>query len=299
MTQRLTDMEITRVSLVDKGANARVMAILKRQEEASMPDATVDLAQAPAGVIAWLRKQLGFADEPVAKAQTFAAVIAGQELSDALDDAFWTLRDVLWSAVYAYDENDQPLTLEAKRALVAKDLEEFGAYLLARMDGGIEKRDASEAALARSAVTAVVAKVGKKISGSRLERLQAAAEALTSVLDEVAEAVTDEAAKTAEEDTVEKADIVAAMTEALEPVTKRLDALEAKKVAKADPDPDGGDEGDDEPATLDTVVEVIGKLADRIDALEGSAGVRKSLAGQDGGTEPVAKKGTFSGILSR
>jgi hypothetical protein len=33
MSQQLTDMTITRVSLVDKGANARRLAVLKRDEE--------------------------------------------------------------------------------------------------------------------------------------------------------------------------------------------------------------------------------------------------------------------------
>ena len=63
MTQRLTDLEITRVSLVDKGANARRLAVLKRDEEGSMTDP----ADAPAGVIAWLRKALGIDSSPVVK----------------------------------------------------------------------------------------------------------------------------------------------------------------------------------------------------------------------------------------
>ena len=55
-------------------------------------------------------------------------------------------------------------------------------------------------------------------------------------------------------------------------------------------------EGGEDPVTLETVVAVIEKLADRLAAVEGSGGVRKSLAGQDGGVE-VKKASVFAGIM--
>ena len=344
MTQRLTDLEITRVSLVDKGANARRLAVLKRDEEGSMTDP----ADAPAGVIAWLRKALGIdsvvksavptadaamrshlaaktpsghglgdiavanmsmaamekkhtaahaagADHShtVAKTATFAEVVAGQELTDALSDSFYTLQDVLWSVVYAYDEAGQALSLEAKTALVAQDLDEFKSYLLAQMAGtAVAKGDQGSPDQRR--LGAIVRKVGKKITASRLVRLNAAAEALNSVLAEVAEVVADEAADTAEEVDVDKAEMVAAFTEAMEPISKRLTALEATPVVKVEVEAVAKDEVD--PVTLETVVAVIEKLADRLAAVEGSGGVRKSLAGQDGGVE-VKKASVFAGIM--
>jgi len=344
MTQRLTDLEITRVSLVDKGANARRLAVLKRDEEGSMTDP----ADAPAGVIAWLRKALGIdsvvksavptadaamrshlsaktpsghglgdiavanmsmaamekkhtaahaagADHShtVAKTATFAEVVAGQELTDALSDSFYTLQDVLWSVVYAYDEAGQALTLEAKTALVAQDLDEFKSYLLAQMAGtAVAKGDQGSADQRR--LGAIVRKVGKKITASRLVRLNAAAEALNSVLAEVADVVANEAADTAEEVDVDKAEMVAAFTEAMEPISKRLTALEATPVVKVEVEAVAKDEVD--PVTLETVVAVIEKLADRLAAVEGSGGVRKSLAGQDGGVE-VKKASVFAGIM--
>src|SRR5665811_2401962 len=110
---------------------------------------------------------------------TFAEVVAGQELTDALSDSFYTLQDVLWSVVYAYDEAGQALTLEAKTALVAQDLDEFKAYLLAQMAGtAVAKGDLGSAE--QRELAAWIRKIGKKISGSRLERLTAAAEALNS-----------------------------------------------------------------------------------------------------------------------
>ena len=359
MTQRLTDLEITRVSLVDKGANARRLAVLKRDEEGSMTDP----ADAPAGVIAWLRKALGIdsvvksavptadaamrshlaaktpsghglgdiavanmsmaamekkhtaahaagADHShtVAKTATFAEVVAGQELTDALSDSFYTLQDVLWSVVYAYDDAGQALTLEAKTALVAQDLDEFKSYLLAQMAGtAVAKGDQGSPDQRR--LGAIVRKVGKKITASRLwssdvcssdltasrlVRLNAAAEALNGVLAEVAEVVANEAADTAEEVDVDKAEMVAAMTEALEPIAKSMEALAGalKPVTKAD-DEAGASAGDEAPVTIEDRLDTIEKIL-----LEGvqSQGVRKSLVGQDGGVE-VKKASVFAGIM--
>jgi hypothetical protein len=297
MTQRLTDLEITRVSLVDKGANARRLAVLKRDEEGSMTDpiaaaiAKADPQEARVGVFAWLRKALGLDVSPIAKAATFAEVVAGQQLSDALYDSWYTLQDVLWGAIYAYDENGQALSIDAKTALVAQDLDEFKSYLLAQM-ASVTVAKSDPGSPDQRAIAALVRKLGKKISGSRLERLNAAAEALNSVLAEVAEVV-DEAAETAEEVDVDKAEMVAAFTEAMEPISKRLEVLEAAKpIVKVE----AAESSEEEPVTLETAVKVIEKLADRLEVLEGGAAVRKSLEGQDGGTEPV-KKSKWAGIL--
>lgn len=297
MVQQLTDMSITRVSLVDKGANQRRIAVLKREAEGQMTQ-TGAAAADETGLVAVLRKWFAGQSSPVGKATTFAAIVAGQELSDALYDSWYTLQDALWSAIYAVDDSGADLTLEAKRALVAQNLDEFKAYLLNEMaEGttleGVGKRAGGLAGSPSRHVAAIVAKVGRKISGSRLERLQSAAEALTSVLDEVVE---DSSADTAtdEEDTeVDKAEITKTITEALaaglEPITKRLDAIEAGKVEKA--------EGDDAPATLETIAEAVGKLADRIEGLEkvATVGKRTSVAGQDGGE--VKKASQFAGLF--
>jgi hypothetical protein len=309
VSQQLTDMTITRVSLVDKGANARRLAVLKRDEEGSMSEGVAAAIakvggdeSTKAGVAGFLQKMadalLG-KREPVAKtAATFAEVVAGQQLSDALWDSWYTLEDVLWGAIYAYDENAQPLSIEAKKALVAQDLDEFKAYLLVQMDAtGIEKREASPAELATRHVAAIVAKAGRKISGDRLGRLQAAAEALNGVLSEVVEAT--EAGDDAQEDQVDKAELVGAITEAVTkaqaPLVERLEALEKRAADAPVAKGDGEAEGEDGPATLDTVVEVIGKLADRIEGIEKRRGERSSVAGQDG--EGVAKRSVFAGTF--
>lgn len=304
MTQRLTGMGITRVSLVDKGANAKRLAVFKRDEEGPMSDPIDEPTRsAVAGFLQKAADLLIGKRSPVAKVQTFAAMVAGRELNDALDESWWTLQDALWSAMYARDDDGADLSLGAKEALVGQNLDEFKAYLLAAMSdaSAVAKRDPSEAARTRAAVTTAVEKVGRKISGSRLERLQAAAEALTSVLDEVAEAVVDEAADTAEEVQVDKAELVAALTEANAPIVKRLEVLETK-IEKAEPAAGTGTageddaEGEDDAVTLETIATAVEKILDRVEALEGGAAVRKSLAGQDG-TEPVKKASTFAGVM--
>lgn len=250
----------------------------------------------------WLRKAADWLSgklDPtaIAKTATFAEVVAGQELQDALYDSWYTLEDVLWGAIYAYDESGKPLSTEAKTALVAQDLDEFKTYLLAQMAGAsVAKGDQGSPDQRR--LGAMVRKVGKKISGDRLGRLNTAAEALNSVLAEVADVVqaADEADE-AEETTVEKNELVAAMTEVLEPITKRLDAIEAKTpVEKTETESTEAEDGD---LTLATIAEAVTKIADRLEVLEGSGSVRKSLVGQDGaaaGSEPV-KKSVFAGIL--
>lgn len=302
MAQQLTDMRIRQVSLVDKGANGRTFALLKRDEEGAMTDPiataieVVDGDAARSGLAGLLRKAadalLG-KGEPVAKVATFAEIVAGAELRDALYDSWYTLEDALWSAIYATDADGQSLSMDEKQRLVAQDLDEFKAYLLAQMTSGIEKRDGSPAARAQAAMAAVVAKVGRKISGDRMERLTAAAEALNSVLTEVAEAQDPEAAETAEEAPVEKAELVAAVTEAItkaqEPIVERLDALEKHEIEVAEVTKG------DAPATLDDVLDAVSKIADRVEAIEKRPGDRTSLAGQDG--TDVKKRSVFAGMF--
>lgn len=307
MTQRLTDMTLTRVSLVDKGANARRLAVLKRDEEEPMSDqiaaAIAKVGEQDRGRFAGFVEKLAalfLPGEPVAKVATFAEIVSGQELRDALYDSWYTLEDALGSAIYATDESGQALSLEAKKGYVAQDLDEFKAYLLAQMDTGISKQ-ATPAELATRQVAAVVAKAGRKISGARLERLQSAAESLNGVLAEVVE-VTEEA-ESAEEVPVEKAELVEAMTEAItkaqEPLIARIDAIEKRGtvvVNNAEVVKTGAEGEGDEPVTLEVIAEAVGKIGDRMTALETARGVRKSADGQEAGGEPVAKS-MWAGVI--
>jgi hypothetical protein len=281
---------------------------------------TADLAGVKATVRAAWKKanpDAKAADIPaaIAKAVTFASIIAGRELQDALPDAFDTLEDSVWSAIYARDAAGVDLAPADKQALIAQDLDEFKTYLLGIIDAGVQvgKGDITEGALGAARIQAIVAKVGRKISAARLEQLKTAATALSAVL---AEAEADKATETdaaAEEDAdAQKAKKRAApeetdvtneeFTAAMAPFAAQLAAIEKRlpepKVTETDGTHAAEDDGADDALTLEGVAEAVGKLADRFDAIEKAAnrGQRTSGDGQESGNGQV-KKSVLAGIL--
>lgn len=293
MTQRLTKMEIDRVDLVDAGANGRRFALFKRADAPPAdPPMQLDegwLAKITKAIAGGIATTFGI-PEPVEKAMTFAQIIAGREISAALEENWWVLQDALWSAIYATDDDGSDLSLDAKKALVAQNLDEFKAFLLDRMDAGVEK--SARPPQARF-IEAFVAKVGRKVSAARLTRLKEAADALGAVLAEVE--ADDESAETQKRATPQEEDMTpeelkAAVSEVLKaelaPIRADVEAL--KKSAG------GESEGEEQPATLDTVVEAIGKLAERVEGIEKSRGTRTSTTDDP---TPV-KKSKWAGVLS-
>jgi hypothetical protein len=283
------------------GAAVAALGAGFRGNKVEIPSA--DLAGVKAKVrTAWMKANpdMKESDMPtaIAKAVTFASIIAGHELSDALPEAFDTLEDAVWSAIYAHDPTTYAdLSVDDKQALVAQSLDEFKAYLLGIMASGVGKREISEAARAVARMEAIVAKVGRKISGARLEQLKTAAVALASVLAEVeadpadpAEEDVQKSGAAAEEQEVTSEEFTAAMA----PFAERLEAIEkrlpepAAVVVKTEIDV-----ADDE-LTLAVVAESIGKLADRLEAVEKARGNRTSADGQDDGQ---VKKSQWAGIF--
>jgi hypothetical protein len=302
VTQKLTKMEIDRIDLVDAGANGRRSALFKRgaTEGAEFADGI----DANEGFIAKVTKAIGSGlaaafgiPEPVEKAMTFAQIVAGREMTDALEEHWQTLQDALWNAIYAWGDDDQPLPIDQKKALVAQNLDEFKAFLLERMDTGVAKAD--RPADARH-LEAFVAKVGRKISGARMAQLNEARDALVAVL---AEVETDDASAntakraTAQEEEMTPEELADAIRKGNEPLVARIEALEksqAAPVTKAEGDGDG--DGDDEDEVPEAVAKVFAPLIERLDRLEKAPGARTSLAGEDTG-EPV-KKGKWAGVLN-
>lgn len=289
MTQRLTKMEIDRVDLVDAGANGRRFALFKRAGgTGDEPPVRVDADEGFVGKIAKAIASAFGIPQPVEKAMTFAQIVAGREISVALEENWWVLQDALWSAIYAVDDDGADLPLDAKKALVAQNLDEFKAFLLERMDAGVAK--SARPPQARF-IEAFVAKVGRKVSAARLTRLKEAADALGAVLAEVE--ADDESAETQKRATPQEEDmtpeeLAEAIRKGNEPLVARIEALEkkAQPVAKAD--------DEEQPATLETVVEAIGKLAERVEGIEKSRGSRTSTTDEP---TPV-KKSKWAGVLS-
>jgi len=198
--------------------------------------------------------------------------------------------------MWAYDDDGQLMSLEARKALVATDLEQFKDYALALLDAGLAKRDAVASGPA-ALIDGLIAKVGRKISAARLSRLQEAASALTDVLAEV-EAADDTATEkrdSTQEDDMTPEELTAAVTKGIEPLAARVEAIEkrlpAEAAAPATPasetpaavtktEPAEGE------ATLADVATAVAKIADRIEKLEGEPGQPTAIQGQDG---PVKK----------
>lgn len=289
MPKHLTRMAIDKVSLVDAGANDRRIAILKsanRQPLDSEPEP---------GLLRKVAEALGLAvpepkDEEVEKAETFDDINAERELSAAVDEGFDTLRSAVWGATYARGEDGSDLPMDEKAALVAQSIDQFKAYLLDAM---------------------TVAKVGRKISGSRLEQIKSAFRVLGEVIEGVEAGwwtppegtVAKEVSMTPEEiqAAVDKA-VAETVAKAMAPDSEAMTALAAgisKSVIEAMPKPveatlevtESDDDGD---LSLADIAKAVSTLADRVNVLGGSS--RQSAAGSE--SEPVEKsKYPLAGIL--
>lgn len=385
MSQHLTDMQLTRVSLVDKGANQRRFAILKRDPDgdelglieriakrvadlvrlpvekaatktvngqefgakdfAYVPDASQpstwklriaaspgggpdagmvgraiaaigpkgyrgQKADIPSGDLAGVKSKLRSAwrkanpdkessamPDVIRKAQTFDEIRAGDELREELPDAFYTLQDALWSAMWATDDAGQTLPIDQRIELVSTDLEQFRTYLVGVLQQAVGKRDPG-ASLVDQTITAVVAKVGSRSSAALQARLEKAASALTEVL---AEARAESTAIEKQEDEMTPEELTAAIQKANEPLIERIDALEKRSAAEkpAEPEPvkkddQGAGEGDGDPVTLEGVAKAVVSIADRLERVEKAPGERTSAAGQEGGE---VKKSRWAGLF--
>lgn len=280
-------MRLNKVSLVDAGANGREFAILKRAATmpALNPVATIPADDAP-GLLDRITKAIAGAlgiESDVTKAQTFGAIIAGQQLQDALYDAWSTLQDSLWYAIWATDADGADLPVKTKTALVASNLDEFKTWLLSQMDTGIAKRDHSPEAVTTALLDAMVRKVGKKISADRMARLKSAAEALASVLAEVESEVDTEKRAQTQEDDMTSEELAAAIAKAQEPLIAEIAALKKAGTAELAAAGDAKDEPNDEPAPAWAEA-----LVERVEGIEKmlGRGQRTSAAGEDA----VAKK---------
>jgi hypothetical protein len=109
MTQELRNMRIRQVSLVDKGANARVFALLKRDAGGS-----------------GIRK-----DVP-----TFGSLQASREIATWLPDALYTLGEVIDAALRppsAAGAGEPAVTTDQRLMAVAVSCDEFKAELVTRV----------------------------------------------------------------------------------------------------------------------------------------------------------------------
>ncbi|UAT31960.1 terminase [Bacillus badius] len=132
-----------------------------------------------------------------------------------------------------------------------------------------------------------IQKAGKKISAARMDKINAAFDALNELKAEVEEEEEEE------EDEVKKEDIAKMLDEKLSPITKRLDAIEKEEGADAEPSVE------DEllkqfSAVLD---EKLTPITGRLEAVEKARGISKQ-ADSDAGQAPIQKGSHYlQGIL--
>ncbi|KIL72537.1 XkdF-like putative serine protease domain-containing protein [Bacillus badius] len=129
-----------------------------------------------------------------------------------------------------------------------------------------------------------IQKAGKKISAARMDKINAAFDALNELKAEVEEE---------EEEEVKKEDIAKMLDEKLSPITKRLDAIEKEEGAGAEPSVE------DELLKQFSVVldEKLTPITGRLEAVEKARGISKQ-ADSDAGQEPIQKGSHYlQGIL--
>lgn len=298
MPKHLSRMAIDKVSLVDKGANDRTIAVLKRQPMVSDPNAPAP--EPEPGLLRRVAETLGLAvPEPVAKAEDFDGINAEHDLEAAIEDGFATLKSAVWGAKYAYHDDGTEYTMAEKAALAATSIDQFKAFIVDAM---------------------TVQKAGRKISGARLDQIKAAFATLGEVIEGVEAGwwtppdgvVAKEVSMTPEEmqAAIEKA-VADEVAKRLAPESETMTALsksvvdgvvaampKPEPVEKAEtPEPEKAEDDPDE-VTLETVAEAVVELSKRLDAR--AVSTRQSAAGGDTAPEPVEKSGKYplAGIIN-
>lgn len=292
MAKHLTRMAIDKVSLVDAGANERRIAVLKRQPMVSDPAAEPVAPEPEPGLLRKVADALGLT-VPVEKAEDFDGINAEHDMSVAIDEGFDTLKQAVWGAKYARNEDGTEMTMAEKAALVATSIDQFKAFIV-------------------DAFT--VEKAGRKISGQRLDQIKSAFKVLGEVIEGVEAgwwtppegAVAKEVDMTPDEmqAAIEKA-VAAEVAKTLAPDSEAMTALSKSVVAgvvEAMPQPVEAvldttveSESEDGDLTLADIAKAVSLLSDRMDAMGGS--VRRSQAGAAPESEPVEKKSPLAGIL--
>lgn len=255
----MRDVDVRTVSLVGKAANKKKFAIFKSAEdktamvdeqeqrvEKSLVDAFKDF----------------FAKYSVEKGEVRNAV-ARQEKASKFYTAFRAMENVL----YRMTDNANWAGLVAAAKEFVEVCEEV----------------ANDEVVAKACIEGLEAeKAGKKISSARLTKLKDAQAFLAEI---IADAEAEESKEVEKEDTnMTKEEMQGIITEALSPVTTRLEVIEK---AMAEAETQTGSEGtkEEEVKLEDVIKEAITPICERLDAIEKVHGVSNKI-----GTDTVEKK---------
>lgn len=271
----MSDMDISMISLVRKGANKQKIQIYK-EDEAEMPDDSEESeAQGLFEVLkSYFTGKVNKADGAVKKPKkSFASMMAVNDITENMWRANDTLRSVMRDII-----NNEEVT--GKKAALLQAIEEYAAYMKEKVNtSAIAKGDSFF-----DVPEIEIQKAGKKVSSKNLEALKAAQKALAAVISE-AEPETEPGSKDDKEaEEVKKEELTGIMKqvveEALKPINDRIDEIE-KAEAGGDNEKESEENGDISEVLKSVISEALNPLESRLEKVEKSRGLARSLEGEE------------------
>ena len=221
----MSDMDISMISLVRKGANKQKIQIYKEDECENSEDSEADEVKGLIGVLkSYFTGKVQKAEEIAKKPKkTFAGMMAVNDITENM----WRANDTLRSVMRDIINNEE---VADKKAALLQAIDEYSAYMKSKVNtASIAKGDSFF-----DVPEMEIQKAGKKVSNKNLEALKAAQKALAAVISE-AEPETKLGEKEPskgekEEEEVKKEELTEimkqTMEDALKPINDRLDKIE-------------------------------------------------------------------------
>lgn len=280
----MTDMDVRFVSLVRKGANRQTIQIYKADDDeseaaGSAQSAKPTLRERIMAVLKLDDEDNGAvvsapAEKQTAPYKSFAARVALKDLTERMWSVNSALSDTLRDIINSPQVKD-------KKSAMNTAVDEFSTYMknrIAGVDGTpITKADGFFDAPIE------VEKSGRVLSAKSVAAIRQAVAALQSMLadaDGGAESGTENNPVKKEESDMNKEDITKAVSEALEPINKRLETLE--KAAAPAPADNSTEPAAAEPQQTDTdiikaaVADALAPISERLERIEKSRGMSRS-----------------------
>jgi hypothetical protein len=259
----LKDVEVKAVSLVGKAANKKKFAIFKSADYIEEGGGTVsEEAEGTREKKFFDVVKAFFTGEKDIEAEKGALrdEMVRRERAQKFDNAFWALNDVIRQAGHKSGKLDIKTVSTAIKEFSAICEEMAG-------DEGVIKECCEE-----------IQKSGRKVSGARLRKLR---EAHASIAEIIAEAEGNGAEgdgnENGEGSEVTKEDVQAVLKEALEPIEKRMEAIEKEKEteSKQTAEPENMEDGKAEFAAL--LKAAVAPIEERLAAIEKARGISNRI----------------------
>lgn len=273
----MSDMDISMISLVRKGANKQKIQIYKEDECEDQEDLDEDEVKGLFGILKSYftgKIQKEKADETAKKPKkTFASMMAVNDITENMWRANDTLRSVMRDII-----NNEEVT--DKKTALLQAVDEYSAYMKSKVNtAAIAKGDSFF-----DVPETEIQKAGKKVSGKNLEALKAAQRALSAV---IAEADPEPSNQEKEIEEVKKEELTEIMKQAMEaalkPINDRLDKIEKEDSAGEQEEVgEGEDKTEDITEIIKSVIgEALSPLESRLEKVEKSRGIARSLEGEE------------------